>query len=330
MFSRSKIHDAEVNEGTLIGVGPYGTIVELKWRETIFAAKRLHDGVILSENRKSLKRQILHYFDDEVEFYASLHHPNIVQFIGIYFDPNSQKTLFVMEQMQLSLNELLEATLHNPDKLLPLENKLNIMHDVAKGLNYLHKSNPIIKHQDLTCTNILIGHSLEAKISDTYMAKIVHTRIDLKPLTQVPQKVVFMAPEMFASPENIDEKCDLFSYGVNCLMIFSHSTLKASEVDTIRGTGLLKAPICSSLAELLAACNAEFLPMVFKCLQSDPLDRPSAADLCRQLANINMLVSLLIYAFDLILENSSKSHVCNSIAMSSAKSMQKFCLEIKH
>ena len=294
MLSKCKIHDAEINEEHLIGVGPYGTIVGLKWRETIFAAKRLHDGVLLSENRKSLKRQFSHYLEDEVEFYASLRHPNIVQFIGTYFDLNAQKTLFVMEQMQLSLNELLETTLHNPDKLLPLENKLSIIHDVAKGLNYLHRCSPVIKHQDLTSSNILIGHSLEAKISDTYMAKIVHTRIDLKPLTQVPQKVVFMAPEMFSNPESIDEKCDLFSYGVNCLIIFCHSTLKASEVDTMRDTGLLKTAIFSGLAELVAACNNDFLPMMFKCLQSDPLDRPSAADMCRQLANIASICNLQV------------------------------------
>ena len=103
----------------------------------------------------------------------------------------------------------------------------------------------------------MISHSLEAKISDTYMAKIVHTRIDLKPLTQVPQKVVFMAPEMFLNSESIDEKCDLFSYGVNCLTILCHSTLKATEVDTMRGTGFLKTAIFSSSAELLAACNHE-------------------------------------------------------------------------
>lgn len=291
MLSRCKIHNAEVIEEALVGVGPYGGIVELKWRETIFAAKRLHDGVLFSENRKSLTRQFSNYLEDEVDFYASLHHPNVVQFMGTYFDPNSQKTLFVMEQMQLSLNELLETTLHNPDKLLPLENKLNIMYDVAKGLNYLHKNTPVIKHQDLTSSNILIGHSLEAKISDVYMAKIVHSRIDLKPLTQVPQKVVFLAPELFSNPESIDEKCDLFSYGVNCITIFCHSTLKASEIDTMRDTGLLKTTICSSSAELLAACNNDFVPMVFKCLELDPLDRPSAADLCRQLANINSLVS---------------------------------------
>ena len=49
MFSKCKIHDAAVNEEHLIGVGPYGTLIGLKWRETIFAAKRLHDGVLLSE-----------------------------------------------------------------------------------------------------------------------------------------------------------------------------------------------------------------------------------------------------------------------------------------
>ena len=294
MLSKCKISDAEVSEDTLIGVGPYGTTIGLKWRETSFAAKRLHDGVLLSENRKSLKRQSSHYLEDEFEFYASLRHPNIVQFMGTYFNPNAQKTLFVMEKMQLSLNELLETTMHNPGKLFPLENKLSMMHDVAKGLNYLHKCSPIVKHQDLTSNNILIGHSLEAKISDTYMAKIVHTRIDLKPLTQVPQKVVFMAPEMFLNPESIDEKCDLFSYGVNCLMIFCHSTVNASEVETMRDTELLKTAIISSSAELLAACNNDYLPMVFKCLQSDPRDRPSAADVCRQLANVTSLCSLQV------------------------------------
>ena len=297
MLPGCKIHDAEVNEEALVGVGPYGTIVELKWRETIFAAKRLHDGILLSENRKSLKRQCPHYLEDEVEFYASLRHPNVVQFIGTYFDPNSRKTLFVMEQKQQSLNELLETTLHNPDKLLPLESKLTIMHDIAKGLNYLHKCSPAIKHQDLTSSNILIGHSLEAKISDVFMANIVRTRIDLKPLTQVPQKIVFMAPEMFLNPESVDEKCDLFSYGVNCLMILCHSTLKASEVDAMRGTGVLKTSLCGSSAKLLVTRN-DILQLVFKCLQSDPLDRPSAADVCRELANINSLVSpLLFYVF---------------------------------
>lgn len=295
MLPKCKIHDAEVNQETLIGVGPYGTIVELKWRETIFAAKRLHDGILLSENRKNLKQHFSQHLEDEIEFCANLRHPNIVQFVGTYFDPNFQRTLFVMEQMQLTVNELLETTLHNADKLLPLENKLSIMHDVAKGLNYLHKSSPVIKHQNLTSSNILIGHSLEAKISDIFMAKIVHTRIDLKPLTQIPQKVVFLAPEMFLDhPESIDEKCDLYSYGVNCLIIFCHTKLKASEVDMIRDTKLLTVAMHSSSAELLATCNADFLPMVFKCLQSDPLDRPNAADLCRQLANINSLVSYLI------------------------------------
>jgi len=296
MFPKCKIHDAEVNQEALIGVGPYGTITELKWRETIFAAKRLHDGVLLSENRKSLKRHMSQYVEDEIEFCANLRHPNIVQFIGTYFDPNLQKTLFVMEQMQLSLNELLETTLHNSDKLLSLNNKLTIMHDVVKGLNYLHKGTPTIKHQNLTSSNILIGHSLEAKISDVFMAKIVRTRIDLKPLTQLPQKLVFLAPEMFSDhPEGIDEKCDLYSYAVNCLIIFCHTMLKASEVDVMGDTKLLKTALHSSSAELLTACNNDFLPMVFKCLQSEPLDRPSAADLCRQLTNINSLVSHLIF-----------------------------------
>ena len=160
------------------------------------------------------------------------------------------------------------------------------MRDVALGLNYLHNCCPIIKHQDLTSSNILISNSLEAKISDKHMAKIVYSRIDLKPLAQVPQKVVFMAPEMFLNLEGTDEKCDLFSYGVNCLIIICHSTLKPGEVESMRDTGLLKTAILSSSSELIAACNDNLLPLVFKCLQPNPQDRPSATDMCRLLASI--------------------------------------------
>jgi len=292
MVSRCKIVDAAINEEALIGVGPYGTIVELKWRGTIFAAKRLHDGVMLSDNRRTLKRQnTLHNFDEEVEFCANLRHPNITQFIGTYYDPNWQKTLFVMEKMQLSLSELLETSMHSPEKLLPLEKKINIMYDIIKGLNYIHKNSPPIIHQNLTSNNILIGHSLEAKISDICIAKVVKSRVDLKPLTQVPQKLIFMAPEVLSNSDNIDEKCDMFSYGVNCLLLLCHCILVPSDIETMRDTGLLTTAVYSGSTELLTACTTEFLPLVFKSLQAKPLERPSAAELCGHLAEITSSVS---------------------------------------
>lgn len=51
-----------------------------------------------------------------------------------------------------------------------LEVKLNIIFQIAKGLNYMHTLNPPIMHRDIKPLNIFIGSDLIAKIGDFGLA----------------------------------------------------------------------------------------------------------------------------------------------------------------
>ena len=66
-----------------------------------------------------------------------------------------------MELMECNLTKLLEKT-HN----ILMYIKLSILHNVSRGLCYLHAQNPPIVHQALYSDNILLTKGLIAKIGD--------------------------------------------------------------------------------------------------------------------------------------------------------------------
>ena len=74
---------------------------------------------------------------------SSLRHPNITQFLGICFLPDTQLPLLVMELLETSLDELLE---HVPN--LPLSLKRCMLEDVTSGLLYLHDREPVVIHRE--------------------------------------------------------------------------------------------------------------------------------------------------------------------------------------
>ena len=68
-----------------------------------------------------------------------------------------------MEQLQTNLHGyLLTPSYAN----LPLNAKVSILHDIAKGLAYLHNHKLLVIHHDLTPKNVLLSSARDAKISD--------------------------------------------------------------------------------------------------------------------------------------------------------------------
>ena len=141
---------------------------------------------------------------------SSLRHPNITQFLGICFLPETRLPLLVMERLETSLDDLLE---HMPN--LPLSLKRSVLEDVASGLLYLHKMQPPVIHRDLTSNNVLLTSSLVAKITDMGNSRIV----DLRPgqmartLTEFPGTLVYMPPEALDNRHSYGPSLDIFSFG---------------------------------------------------------------------------------------------------------------------
>ena len=94
----------------------------------------------------------------------------------------------------------------------PLKRVLNLMLDIARGLDYLHTRNPAIIHRDCKSSNILINRAGQAKVGDFGLARVKHsTRSMIRSLVGT---VNWQAPELWHPSPRYDYKVDVFSAGV--------------------------------------------------------------------------------------------------------------------
>ena len=206
------------NIGTIIGEGAYGVVKELNFQGTKCVGKKIHCLLYEHANPKE-RSDILQKFEDECELLSQLHHPHIVQFLGVHFGNKHELPMLVVEYLPISLSGCLAKY-----GVLPTRLSYSILHDIALGLRYLHEHSPQIIHRDLSANNVLLTNSMSAKISDLGVANIIHvstTRVAQKTQIKAPGTPVYMPPEAIASSPKYTSKVDIFSFGVLVIHILS-------------------------------------------------------------------------------------------------------------
>jgi len=274
-----------------LGRGAYGRVYTVKYRETVYAAKEIH-SLLLEVANPEEKQEMRHNFLRECYNCSILHHPNIVCFIGIYY-PQGNEAVFpamVMELMDDSLTKFVKKS-H-----ITLKIKSSILHDVARGLSYLHCHHPPIIHRDLSPNNVLMSCDLVAKISDLGVAKVVKadSKMTKNMLTQVPGCVDFMPPEALDSSPKYGITLDIFSYGgivlhvVNQVWPTPESSVKQSHnYKPIALTEVQRRQVhldnMKDGAELLK-------PLVIACMNNNPDKRPKTAAIFNMLEPFKVLI----------------------------------------
>ena len=280
----------EFFRGRVIGAGSYGAVCKAKCDQLPCAAKILH--TVLFKLRDPGSSRVLKKFEQECQFLRNIRHPNIVQYLGYCRDPESGLPILLMELMDDSLTGFLER--QSPSELLPYHVQVNLCHDIALGIAYLH-SNAII-HRDLSSNNILlIGEASRAKITDFGMSKLIETSHPSSQLTQCPGTGVYMPPEALRNPPTYSAKLDVFSFGVLTLQIitckFPDPTLGKKLVEDARyPTGKIEVPIPEierrkSHIELVEHAHL-LLSLLLNCLNDNDKQRPYAKDICRMLDDL--------------------------------------------
>ena len=111
-------------------------------------------------------------FMKECRQWNTLRHPNITQFLGVYYGSATamrrRLPVMVMEMMSDSLTSLVDK-----HKKIPVHIKYSIVHDVSLGLCYLHNHDPPTVHRDFSPNKILLTAHHVAKISDLGVAKVI-------------------------------------------------------------------------------------------------------------------------------------------------------------
>ena len=153
---------------------------------------------------------------------SKLCHENLVMFYGVYYKPDLDLPILVMELVPTSLSKYLES-----EEMIPNHIKNSILFDVSEGLQYLHKQRPPIIHRDLTANNVLLTQEKRAKIADFGVSRYfkVESDRDYMRQTTCPGTMLYMPPESLTSDykathEHFD-KLDVFSFGVLILHVYT-------------------------------------------------------------------------------------------------------------
>lgn len=143
-------------------------------------------------------------FYQEAKAAGRLSHPNIVT---IYDVGRSGDIAYIaMEFLQgRELRDIL-----NDDKLLPVDQVLDIVTQVAMGLAYAHEHGII--HRDIKPSNIMVGRDCQVKITDFGIARMASAGVRT-------QTGMVLGSPKYMSPEQVmgkltDQRSDIFSLGV--------------------------------------------------------------------------------------------------------------------
>ena len=250
------------------------------------AAKILHPT--LFETNDPGARRIIEQFEQECNFLSGIRHPHIVQYLGLARDPDTRLPVLLIELMDDSLTQFLERS----KELLPYHTQVDLCHDIALALAYLH-SNGII-HRDLSSNNVLLIAGSRAKVTDFGLAKVFDmSRTTMTPQTMCPGTLAYMSPEAFDDPPVYTKKLDSFSFGVLDIQIitrqFPDPGPRVKKIKDPRDPKrrlhevVLETERRKSHIDLIDPTHLLF-PIAIDCLSYSEEDRPSAHDLCHRLA----------------------------------------------
>ena len=265
-----------------LGTGSYATVLKLDYLGLKCAGKRIHK-ILLGEEAGSMTYTVRR-FKDECQILSQVRHPNIVQFLGVFFQQGDYIPILVMEYLPLNLDQCLEK--HN----LPNDVQCSILHDVAIGLHYLHSQQSPIVHRDLSSNNVLLTSNIRAKISDLGVARI----LNLSPqkvthLTKAPGTPAFMPPEVMVANPKYDTSVDVFSYGILMIHILS-GQMPIPHVESVRTEGDCLIPVSEAerRESFLEAIGKDhpLMELILKCIHNNPAMRTNTSEMVSQLADM--------------------------------------------
>ena len=279
-----------------LGIGGYGAVCKAKCDDLLCAAKILHPTLFDPIAHQKIARRREHRlpikrFEQECEFMSAIRHPNIVQYLWMYQDPDTGLPVLLMELMDDSLTHFLESS----TQPIPYHIQVNICHDITLALSFLHSNNII--HRDLSGNNVLLIGNIRAKVTDFGMARLG----DLNPqatrltFTMCPGTDVYMPPEVVRAQPVYNEKVDCFSFGVIIIQILSRQfpkpgdrlkTVHTNDPQFPRGIIEVRVSEVERRHNHISQIDSTqpLMLIVNDCLKDDDAERPSAQQLLERVA----------------------------------------------
>ena len=286
-FTPYKLSGVKAN-GRELGRGSYATVLELDYMGLKCAGKKIHSQLLVQGDASYAFIR----FQEECRLLSQVRHPNIVQFLGVYFQQDEIAPILVMEFLPTNLTSCIEQY-----GILSKGISYSILHDVALGLCYLHNQTPPIIHRDLSSNNILLTPNMTAKISDLGVARILNmTPLQVSRMTQTPGTPAYMPPEVMIANPKYDMSIDVFSFGVLLIHIFSgkwpEPELGPNQIDqeTDRLVPVSEAEQRETLLKSIGH-DHPLMDLILKCIDNNPKNRPPSSNVVESIKEMMSMYS---------------------------------------
>ena len=211
-------------------------------------------------------------FEREIRIAARLQHPNIVPVLSA-----GESEGLPYYTMPFVRGESLRAELDSGR--MDSRSALRTLGDVARALAYAHDEGVV--HRDIKPENVLIAHGV-AVVTDFGIARALDAaRIEPRGSTITQDGTAlgtpaYMAPEQAAGEVHIDQRADIYAWGV---LAYECLTRTHPFADRKTTRAMIAAHIAAEpthIAELEDVSDA-VADIVMRCLAKDPDDRPESA-----------------------------------------------------
>lgn len=239
--------DLEISD-VLLGKGCGGDVWVGRWRSTPVAVKKF------KKNEYALH---------EYSVLRCMHHPNIVQMLGISLLLDGNYVLVLEQLVGITLDQLLERK-----KQKGYAWTLDVTCQILLALRYMHEHRPEgVAHRDIKPSNIFLTYGVNKNQSRKVRVKILDFGLAVmgEPSDDHPRKVgtrVFMGPELYRTDPPLSlqllQKGDVYAVAIVIRMLWEH-----------RYTNNLEWRITPRTIQILFT----------GCLQNDALERPLPSQL---------------------------------------------------
>lgn len=192
------LQKATSNFTTILGQGSFGPV----YKAVMATGEVVAVKVLASDSRQGERE-----FQTEVALLSRLHHRNLVNLVG-YCVEKGQRILIYEYMSNGSLARLLYG---DNKRSLSWQERLQIAHDVSHGIEYLHEGAvPSVIHRDLKSDNILLDHSMRAKVADFGLSK---EEVYDGRKSGLKGTYGYMDPD-YMSTNKLTKKSDVYSFGI--------------------------------------------------------------------------------------------------------------------
>ncbi|KAJ4955397.1 hypothetical protein NE237_012180 [Protea cynaroides] len=249
-------------KGKLLGRGTFGHVY-VGFNSESGEMCAMKEVVLFSDDAKS--KESAKQLGQEIALLSRLRHPNIVEYYG---------TETVDDKLYIYLEYVSGGSIY---KLLQEYGQLgehairSYTQQILSGLAFLHAKNTV--HRDIKGANILVDPNGRVKLADFGMAK--HITGQSCPLS-FKGSPYWMAPEVIKNSNGCNLAVDIWSLGCTVLEM---ATTKPPWSQFEGVAAMFKIGNSKDLPEIPDHLSEDGKNFVWRCLQRNPLHRPTAAEL---------------------------------------------------